>query len=195
MRKAQLAALSGLISLMAAASSSQAAIIPALTGTPTVDGANFDWTYDATIGTDFRVKAGDFFTIYDFGTVLSHSQPANWVFTSSLVGVNPLLILPDDNPSLANVTFTYAGPTQIIGAADLGDFILTINSNATTDDVAYAAQATRNGGTQDGRFGSDYGTLTGPAAPSNAPFIPEPASFCLLSLAAPAILRRRHRVI
>jgi len=190
MRIVQMAALAGLMSIFAATSSTQAAMIPLLSGLPTANGANFNWTYDVTIGPDIRVKTGDFFTIYDFGAVLGHTQPAGWTFTSTLLGTTPVLILPTDDPTLSNVTFTYTGLSPIVGSADLGNFVLTIPSNSLNAQMPYGAQATRNGGTQDGRFASDYGTLVGPADVSGAPPFPEPTSLAACGLAGLALLRR-----
>jgi hypothetical protein len=193
MRNAQLAVLTGFISLLAAAPSSQAAIIPLLSGSPTANGANFDWNYTASIGADFRVKTGDFFTIYDFGLIQGHTEPAGWTFSSTLLGLNPLLILPNDDPLIQNVTFTYTGASQLVGPQSLGQFTLTIISDQIDTAVPYGAQATRNGGTQDGRFGSDYGVLSGPALPQLGPPIPEPTAVGLLAAATlPGLLRRRR---
>jgi hypothetical protein len=175
---------------IAASSATQAAMIPTLVGDPVpVAGGNYQWNYRASIGTDFRVKTGDFFTIYDFGAVLGHSQPAGWTFSALPVGLDPIGVLPDDNPALLNVTFTYTGVSQVNGPQNFEPFSLTINSNAGSDFVNYGSQATRNGGINDGQFGSDYGTLRGPASPIATPF-PEPAT---LSLLAPAFALRRRR--
>ena len=192
MRMAQRVAVSALLSMVAVGSVAQAAIVPAMVGVPVANGSNFDWTYRADIGSDFRVKTGDFFTIYDFGLVQGHSEPAGWTFSTSMLGTNPLAILPNDDPELANVTFTYTGTTPLVGPQDLGLFVLTIISDQIDTTVPFGAQATRNGGTQDGRFGSDYGALAGPAVPQPGPSIPEPASIGLLAAGIPALLRRRR---
>src|ERR1700761_1649795 len=75
-----------------AIASARADVIPTLTSTaPT--GADFTWNYTTNVTVDQMVQKGDFFTVYDFGNFLAGSniQPANWTFSSSLIGTNPNL--------------------------------------------------------------------------------------------------------
>src|SRR3954470_2764504 len=101
----------------------RADIIPTLsTVSPT--GSNFTWNYSTNVTVEQMVRQGDFFTIYDFGNFSTGSnlQPANWTFSSSLVGTNPALVTPADNGSILNLTWTYNGTTAIDGSALIGIF-------------------------------------------------------------------------
>src|SRR3954462_13293091 len=108
MRKAIL----GFITIGATILAAHGDIIPTLNpGTPAATSGGFLWNYGVNVTVDQQVNTGDFFTIYDFGTFNAGSnlQPANWAFSSSLTGTNPSLVLPTDNPALANLTWTYTG--------------------------------------------------------------------------------------
>src|SRR3982750_1560047 len=90
----------------------RADVIPTFTSASPI-GSNFTWNYTTNVTVDQMVQKGDFFTIYDFGNFLSGSnnQPTNWAFSSSLTGTNPSLVIPTDNASVLNLTWTYNGDT------------------------------------------------------------------------------------
>jgi hypothetical protein len=167
-------------------------VIPTLSSTSPV-GSNFAWNYSANVTVDQTVEQGDFFTIYDFGkfVVGSNTQPAGWTFSSSLVGINPSLVTPKDNPSILNLTWTYTGSTPIIGSAALGIFSIDAKTNQlrTSD---FAAEATRSNGPNAGSKVDNIGSISVPVPemPALLPIF----SVCgagLLSL-LPGFLRRRH---
>src|SRR5438270_12634966 len=93
--------------LGAAALTARADIIPTLSGI-NPNGSSFAWNYASNVTVDQQVNPGDFFTIYDFGNFVSgsNSQPTNWTFSSALSGLNPSLVIPQDNPTLMNLTWT-----------------------------------------------------------------------------------------
>jgi hypothetical protein len=167
-------------------------IIPTLSSTsPT--GGNFDWNYSANVTVDQNVQRGDFFTIYDFGNFVSGSnaQPTGWTFSSSLVGTNPSLVKPKDNPSILNLTWTYTGTMPISGSAPLGIFSIVAKTNQlrTSD---FAAEATRSTGPNTGSKVDNIGNISVPV-PEMSALLPI-GSVCsagLLSL-LPGFLRRRH---
>src|SRR5262249_39633528 len=113
-------------------------IIPTLSSTSPL-GSNFTWNYSANVTVDQNVDKGDFFTIYDFGNFVagSNNQPVGWTFSSSLVGTNPSLVKPKDNPSILNLTWTYTGTNPINGPLALGIFsIVTKTDQLRTSDFA-----------------------------------------------------------
>src|SRR5579885_3211044 len=113
----------GMALLTAGAGRVRADIIPELS-TVTPSGSNFTWTYDAQLTNDETLQTNNFFTIYDFNGLVggTNFQPANWTFSSALVGKTPSLVTPTDNPKIPNLTWTYSGPTLGPGPLDLGLF-------------------------------------------------------------------------
>lgn len=109
-------------------------------------GGGFTWDYSGTVTSTETVTTGSFFTIYDFGnfTPGSNTQPAGWTFSSSLVGTTPNGIAANDDPNIANLTWTYNGATPINGSALLGDFSVVSSTNVVKDGE-FAAQATATG--------------------------------------------------
>ena len=139
-----------LIALVAAVAAVHADIIPSFAGTSAGGGTNTVWNYTINITSDQQVMTGDFFTIYDFGPFVAGSatQPAGWTFSSSLVTTPPANTNPPDNPSLANLTWTYAGvtiPEQYNSQRFLSDpSDLSVPGSANTQSGFFAALATRN---------------------------------------------------
>lgn len=134
----------GLIAMTATALSLRADIIPTLSGVTTA-GSNFSWNYATNVTVDEKVQPGDFFTIYDFGSIVAGTnvQPANWAFSSSLAGVTPSRVAPQDDPNVFNLTWTYTGTTEITGQALLGTFSALSQTNLLRSDN-FAAHATRS---------------------------------------------------
>src|SRR6266446_2307109 len=98
-------------------------IIPTLSSV-TGSSPNFTWNYSANVTVDETINTGDFFTIYDFGSIVpgSNTQPTGWTFSTSLLGTTPALVNATDNPNILNLTWTYTGTTPISGSAALGIF-------------------------------------------------------------------------
>src|ERR1700694_4698769 len=105
-------------------------IIPTLSSV-TGSSPNFTWNYAANVTVDQTVNTGDFFTIYDFGSIApgSNTQPTGWTFSQSLVGPTAALTSPTDNPNILNLTWTYTGTTPIVGAAALGIFSVVTSTD------------------------------------------------------------------
>jgi hypothetical protein len=170
----------------------RADIIPSFTGT-TISGPNTVWGYQIDITSDQHVTAGDFFTIYDFGPFIagSNSQPSDWSFSSSLIGPTPAGTNPPDSPNILNLTWTYTGPSALIGIG-IGPFsVMTAGAQERplTRDSFFAAQGTRATGADAGTKVNNVGQIPVPAP------IPEPSSVVLIGLGAFswAIARRRRR--
>src|SRR6266704_1921704 len=80
------------IIIVAATLAVRADIIPTLSpGAPAPTSGGFTWNYATNVTVDENAKAGDFFTIYDFGSIVPNSnhQPTGWTFSMSLVGQTP----------------------------------------------------------------------------------------------------------
>jgi hypothetical protein len=183
----------GLAILTATILAARADIIPTLSpSTPAASGGGFLWNYSVNVTVDQMVNTGDFFTIYDFGafTAGSNSQPAGWTFSSSLVGTNPSLVVPADNPNILNLTWTYNGTTAITGSSLIGDFsvIAATNQLRTSD---FAAEATRSNGPNQGSKVDNVGRVSVPV-PEMSALLPI-LSVCGAGLLAgvPSFLRRR----
>src|SRR5437762_6687843 len=110
-----------LAAITAVSLSARADIIPTLDSV-TGSSPTFTWNYSANVTVDQTVNTGDFFTIYDFGTIApgSNTQPTGWTFSQAPVGPTPPLVLPTDNPSILNLTWTNNGAAPTTSSAALG---------------------------------------------------------------------------
>ena len=123
MKKLSVVALIALVG----APSLRADIIPTFTGTSPGSGTNTVWNYTINITTYQQVTTGDFFTIYDFGPFVlgSNTQPAGWTFSSSLSASAPPNTSPPNDPTLADLIWTYTGSATIPTGSHLSGFSVT----------------------------------------------------------------------
>jgi len=155
-------------------------------------GSQFTYTYGVVLTSDSVLKSGDFFTIYDVNGLVagSNQQPAGFTFSSSNVGPTPVGTTPTDNPNIANVTWTYTGPTVIAGQVGLGNFMFNSTIGATT--TGFFTGLTQR--EVDGKNDANITTTTVPVPVSAG--IPEPASLALAAIGLPLVgllrARRRH---
>lgn len=137
-----LVSLLGISLLVLSAPGSLADILPAA---PTVTSHNsgFTWSYDATLTSNATLTKGNFFTLYDFAGFLpgTNFQPADWVFSSALVGKTPPHQSPPDNPHIPNLTWTYTG-SNIGPGSSLGQF--GADSKFSSQTFGYFASETEN---------------------------------------------------
>ena len=143
-------------------------IIPTLSSV-TGSTPNFTWNYSANVTVDQTINTGDFFTIYDFGTIApgSNTQPTGWTFSQALVGPTAALTSPTDNPNILNLTWTYTGTAPISGSAALGMFsVITGTDQLKTGQ--FTAQATRSSGPDAGTKVSNIGAVSVPVPESSA---------------------------
>src|SRR5256886_10574502 len=148
--------------------SARADIIPTLSSV-TGSSPTFTWNYAANVTVDETVNTGDFFTIYDFGTIApgSNTQPTGWTFSQALLGPTPALVNATDNPTILNLTWTYTGSTPISGSAALGIFSVITG----TDQLKvgqFTAEATRNSGPNAGTKVDNIGNVSVPVPESSA---------------------------
>jgi hypothetical protein len=175
--------LGGLV--LAVATPAQAGLIPAAV-TVAPESGSYRFTYSVVLPSNYSLHTGDYFTIYDFhGLMGGNQQPASWTYSTTNSGQTPPGILPVDDPSVPNLTWTYNGPaiTGGSGGAALGNFsALTSNSGAMDSDFASTDHMMDNG-----RSVSNLTTTSTPDPNSTPPRTPEPASFVLLGLSLPML--------
>lgn len=165
-------------------------IIPTLDSV-TGSSPNFTWNYSANVTVDQTVNTGDFFTIYDFGSIAlgSNTQPTGWIFSQALLGPTAALTSPTDNPNILNLTWTYNGTTPITGSAALGIFSV-ITSTDQLKDGQFTAQATRNSGPNAGTKVSNIGNVSVPV-PESSSLLPI-LGVCVAAALSSRLLRRQH---
>ena len=177
---------------LAALVTARADIIPNFAFTSPGSGTNTVWNYTIDITSNQQVTAGDFFTIYDFGPFIAGTAvaPAGWVFSSALTTPPPMGTIPPDDPTLANLTWTYQGANVIPSGTHLGPFSVTQPTSSfaqvpSTKTGFFAASATRNDGSNTKI--NNVGQVPVP--------VPEPTTLSLLAIAgigsAVRAIRRR----
>jgi hypothetical protein len=148
------------------------------------DGGNSRWTYAVVLPTDSQLQSGDYFTIYDFGGLVSGSAmaPTGWSVSIANLGTTPGLLNPTDDGSIPNLTFTYGGSTINTGQTGLGNFWAdSAFSNATK---SYFTARTHR--TSDGQPDSNI-TETVVPVPIAPPSLPEPTTLALAVLGLPLL--------
>lgn len=161
-----MAALAGLLAF-----SARADIIPTLTSV-TPSGSNFTWSYSANVTLDEEVTTGDFFTIYDFRSIIpgTNTQPEGWTFSSQNLGITPPSLVGaaglSDNGAVLNLSWAYSGPT-IIGPQALGVFSVQTTGNSTRIGQ-FTAEATRSTGPETGSKIDNIGEATVPVPEMSA---------------------------
>jgi hypothetical protein len=177
--------------LTVGAGGARADIVPKLVGSPTVDGSNFTWTYDAILRSDQYLVPGNFFTIYDFaGYTGVHSEPTGWSLFAENSSTPPPFTTPPDNAGIINLRWVWEGPGNIVPPVagqdfDLGDF--TADSTFNQEGLTAFASA---------GIDSDTNTVIGNAGWAVTPVVPEPCTMALLGLGGLPLLgglRRRSR--
>jgi hypothetical protein len=160
----------------------RAGLIPAAV-TVTPDGTNFRFTYSVVLPTDYTLKAGDYFTVYDFHGLVAgtNSQPSNWTFSSPMTGPTPPHILPTDSASVENLSWTYTG-ANISGQIGLGNFwaLSTFGGQMDGDFTSFDHSASA---------GRAVGNITETSIPDprsgSVSETPEPATLALFAAALP----------
>jgi len=185
------------VAALGVCSTARAGMIPTnVTVTP--DAGNFRWDYSVSLSSNVQIQTGDYFTIYDFGglvtgpggTLSNITPPVGWNATTSMVGQTPPGLAPIDKPDLPNLTFTYSGPTAA-GPFSLGDFwAVSTMGMATTADFTSVTH------TQVGRVPECNITTTSVPVAPNIANSPEPATLAMFGLGLPVLglgrwLRRR----
>jgi hypothetical protein len=136
------------------------------------------WNYTINVTSFQEAHPGDFFTIYDFGSIIpaSNVQPSGWTFSTSLLGPTPAMINAPDNPAILNLTWVYNGPIIPTSTLGIGPFQVAIAGPGRTQfrNSYFAGQGTMS-------TGPSAGSVIGNIAPIVVPTdVPEPATFALI---------------
>ncbi len=160
--------------------------------TVAVSGSDFTFSYGVNLTGGSLLRPGDYFTIYDFrGFVAgSNTQPSNFTFSSANVGPTPAGATPTDSASIANVTWTYNGPSALVGPKTLGRF--TANSvDSSTSNGAFVGVSLRAG---EGGSAVDVAQSQVSVPAPHVSCVPEPASMAMIGAGLPLLgLFRRFR--
>jgi hypothetical protein len=153
--------------------------------TVTPDGGMYRWTYAIVLPTDSQIRAGDYFTIYDFGGLkdVPSVQPADWANQVTKVGPTPPNVDPKDDLTIPNLTWTYNGPTISTGQIGLGNF-WAFSAYGDATESFFTAQTHR---TSDGRIDQNITDTVVPVPTSTEPppGVPEPGTLALAAIGLP----------
>jgi hypothetical protein len=159
------------------------------------DGGYYRFTYAIVLPSDSLLRPGDYFTIYDFDGFVPGSDQVGgtpyasyWSFSSSGTGPTPPGVLPTDNPSIPNLTWTYHGPVLGASQTGLGNF-WALSIYPDTKESWFTART----GTVNGRNDHNITPTTVPTPKAPPPPVPEPAAWVLAALGLPLLgFWRRH---
>jgi hypothetical protein len=101
----------------------QGGLLP-LSATVVPDGDNYRYTYGVMLTSNSTLHPGDEFVIYDFNGLIdgSNDQPAGFSFEAMNVGGSLGRTVPNDNPDMPNLVWTYTGDIPLVGQIGLGNF-------------------------------------------------------------------------
>lgn len=193
--------------LAGSGTAAQGGLLP-LSATVLPDGDNYRYTYGVMLTSNSTLNSGDQFVIYDFTGMVpgSNDQPAGFSFAAMNEGGNIGRTVPNDNPEMPNLVWTYTGDTPLIGQIGLGNFsALSTNpeSNVSTDFVSRTHVEDPNGEIREednitqtkAPSGTDIQPPPPPpvdSPPVDAPSgVPEPSTMLLLGAGLPLLVGAR----
>ncbi len=184
----------GLAMLALSLGQARAGLLP-VSVTVQPEAGNFRWTYSVVLPTDMQLKAGDYFTIYDFegyiagsakvsATGPDASYAAYWSVSTNMTGQTPARLNPTDDPGIVNLTWTYNGPTIPSGQLTLGNFMATSLYFESKSSFFTATNPRASDGTIDNNITE---TITPTGRQNPTPGVPEPATLALAALGLPLL--------
>jgi hypothetical protein len=143
-----------------------------------------------------KLQAGNYFTIYDFGSYIDGSAnvtspypdsdaAAFWTVSTSNVGPTPNMLNPEDDPNVANITWTYNGPEVPSGQVTLGNFSASSVYDQTQSSFFTATNPRASDGVVDSNITETLTPIAGDTPPP--PGVPEPATLALAGLGLPIL--------
>lgn len=191
------------VCLLALAPAAAMASLTPVLQTVAASAGGFLWTYNVQGASDQNITSGvaptvnpvgsnaglggvaAFITFYDiFGYTGLCNGPSGWTCTAQATGFDPFNVLPTDDASVLNITFSNTSGVDINGnpvtnvGNDLGSFSVE-SIYSLSSQVSYAALAIKNSGSEAGSAASNVGFTAGPSGP-NA--VPEPGTLALMAL-------------
>ncbi len=155
----------------------------------TADAGHTRYGYDVVLPTDTQLRAGNYFTIYDFAGYVpgTAAAPSGWTFSLANVGPTPVQTAPADDPAVPNLSWAYTG-AGLAGPAAPGTF-----SAASTFVDVTAAYFTARTQTLSGAADTNITTTLVPVGQTATagPTVPEPATLLLAGLGLAGVLGRR----
>ncbi|HVL13581.1 MAG TPA: PEP-CTERM sorting domain-containing protein [Gemmata sp.] len=161
------------------------------------EAGNFRWTYAVVLPTDMKLQAGNYFTIYDFGSYVDGSASVTspfpddsaaefWTVSTTNLGPTPDLLNPADDANIANITWTYNGPTIESGKVTLGNFSATSIYGEAQSSFFTATNPRAIDGVIDSNI-TETITPIGTNNPDPTPGVPEPTTLALAGLGLPIL--------
>lgn len=166
--------------------------------------SDFKFSYQATLGPDEGLRRGDRIVIFDFAGYVAgsiYSNSANLLASVENVS-SSALVTPGqtDDPTLANLVFTYNGPNFRTGSGPLAPFSFTdIGASSiygqTIVDAFFTLTTKNNPASERGRKIYTLGNTSVPVANIG---VPEPATWAMMiggfGLAGASMRRRNRRM-
>lgn len=177
------------VALLGWAGSASAGLVPTfLSETTTATTSTFNYSVNFTSnGSTETLTSGDFFTLYDVGSLQSAAVGGSFSLTQQLLGTSAPFTAPPDSASILNVTESYTGSS--VTADTTFTYSVTFAGVLATANGYYSSTDTISLGKN-----SQAGRVTVPLV-----VVPEPTTCAALALgamvSAGAFLRRRSAKI